>query len=191
MQNFAFVNLSKSQYLVQNHQFLCNHYNHMTSFSYLHLMDSGSTLATKKQLILFITIPAFDMSFELSLPHQSAFLLSDSVKGSARRLVKAALHEAARKREMRYSDLKKIDRGVRRHFHDDITVIVVFLDSNLIAEDHGPPVGNLVIVWLAEGLVAGKKNITGFRGTAMADYFIIGKEVTPSFMDPFGTGIGV
>lgn len=33
---------------------------------------------------------------------------------------------------MRYSDLKKIDRGVRRHFHDDITVIVVFLDSHLM-----------------------------------------------------------
>ncbi|GLT55125.1 hypothetical protein SLA2020_282740 [Shorea laevis] len=43
--------------------------------------------------------------------------------GSARRLVKAALQEAAKKREMRYSDLKKIDRGVRRHFHDDITVM--------------------------------------------------------------------
>ncbi|XVF55380.1 hypothetical protein PTKIN_Ptkin06aG0032400 [Pterospermum kingtungense] len=48
--------------------------------------------------------------------------------GIGRRLVKAALKEAARKREMRYSDLKKIDRGVRRHFHDDITVVVVFLD---------------------------------------------------------------
>nr|KJB47696.1 hypothetical protein B456_008G037200 [Gossypium raimondii] len=53
--------------------------------------------------------------------------------GSARRLVKTALKEAANKREMRYSDLKKIDRGVRRHFHDDITVIVVFLDSNLVS----------------------------------------------------------
>ncbi|WOL18598.1 putative protein phosphatase 2C 60 [Canna indica] len=53
--------------------------------------------------------------------------------GSARRLIKAALQEAAKKREMRYSDLKKIDRGVRRHFHDDITVIVVFIDSNLVS----------------------------------------------------------
>ncbi|KAG9137992.1 hypothetical protein Leryth_019371 [Lithospermum erythrorhizon] len=53
--------------------------------------------------------------------------------GSARRLVKTALHEAAKKREMRYSDLKKIDRGVRRHFHDDITVIILFLDSNLVS----------------------------------------------------------
>ncbi|MBA0572631.1 hypothetical protein Golob_002958 [Gossypium lobatum] len=54
--------------------------------------------------------------------------------GSARRLVKTALQEAAKKREMRYSDLKKIDRGVRRHFHDDITVIVLFLDSNLVSK---------------------------------------------------------
>ncbi|CAA7400152.1 unnamed protein product [Spirodela intermedia] len=53
--------------------------------------------------------------------------------GSARRLVKAALQEAARKREMRYSDLRRIDRKVRRHFHDDITAIVLFLNHNLIA----------------------------------------------------------
>lgn len=55
------------------------------------------------------------------------------VQGIARRLVKVALQEAAKKREMRYSDLKKIDRGVRRHFHDDITVVVVFLDSDLVS----------------------------------------------------------
>lgn len=56
------------------------------------------------------------------------------MQGSAKRLVKTAMHEAAKKREMRYSDLKKIDRGVRRHFHDDITVIVLFLDSNLVSK---------------------------------------------------------
>lgn len=49
-------------------------------------------------------------------------------------MVKTALQEAAKKREMRYTDLKKIDRGVRRHFHDDITVVVVFLDSNLVSK---------------------------------------------------------
>ena len=61
-------------------------------------------------------------------------------QGIARRLVKAALKEAAKKREMRYSDLKKIDRGIRRHFHDDITVIVVFLDPTMISKNfyHGP-----------------------------------------------------
>ncbi|KAK9070480.1 hypothetical protein SSX86_010882 [Deinandra increscens subsp. villosa] len=50
--------------------------------------------------------------------------------GVARKLVKAAVVEAARKREMRFSDLEKVDRGVRRHFHDDIAVIVLFLNCH-------------------------------------------------------------
>ncbi|XP_023529369.1 probable protein phosphatase 2C 63 [Cucurbita pepo subsp. pepo] len=50
--------------------------------------------------------------------------------GIAKRLVNAALHEAARKREMRYAEIKKLEKGIRRHFHDDITVIVVYLDHN-------------------------------------------------------------
>uniref|UniRef100_A0A6M2EF81 protein-serine/threonine phosphatase n=1 Tax=Populus davidiana TaxID=266767 RepID=A0A6M2EF81_9ROSI len=65
--------------------------------------------------------------------------------GSARRLVKAALQEAAKKREMRYSDLKKIDRGVRRHFHDDITVIVVFLDSNFVSRASSVKCSNISV----------------------------------------------
>ncbi|XP_004287972.1 PREDICTED: probable protein phosphatase 2C 78 isoform X1 [Fragaria vesca subsp. vesca] len=48
--------------------------------------------------------------------------------GIAKRLVRTAIEEAARKREMRYDDIKKLEKGVRRHFHDDITVIVIFLD---------------------------------------------------------------
>ncbi|KAH9672009.1 putative protein phosphatase 2C 38 [Citrus sinensis] len=55
--------------------------------------------------------------------------------GIARRLVKAALKEAAKKREMRFSDLKKIDRGVRRHFHDDVSVVVIYLDPGLIDQN--------------------------------------------------------
>ncbi|KAG6667966.1 probable protein phosphatase 2C 42 [Carya illinoinensis] len=62
--------------------------------------------------------------------------------GSAKRLVNAALQEAARKREMRYSDLRKIDKKVRRHFHDDITVIVLFLNHDLISSGmvQAPPI---------------------------------------------------
>ncbi|KAL3682814.1 hypothetical protein R1sor_000836 [Riccia sorocarpa] len=61
--------------------------------------------------------------------------------GIARRLIKAALQEAAKKREMRYSDLKRIERGIRRHFHDDITVVVVFIDHELLTrETNMPPV---------------------------------------------------
>lgn len=46
-------------------------------------------------------------------------------------MVRAALKEAAKKREMRYQDIKRIEKGVRRHFHDDITVIVMYLDHPL------------------------------------------------------------
>uniref|UniRef100_A0A1D1XK88 protein-serine/threonine phosphatase n=1 Tax=Anthurium amnicola TaxID=1678845 RepID=A0A1D1XK88_9ARAE len=50
--------------------------------------------------------------------------------GIAKRLVRAALNEAAKKREMRYDDIKRIEKGIRRHFHDDITVIVIYLDQH-------------------------------------------------------------
>ncbi|KAG8098258.1 hypothetical protein GUJ93_ZPchr0013g37929 [Zizania palustris] len=50
--------------------------------------------------------------------------------GIANRLVKAALKEATRKREVRFRDLKTIEKGVRRHFHDDISVVVVYLDRH-------------------------------------------------------------
>ncbi|KAI4348779.1 hypothetical protein L6164_009458 [Bauhinia variegata] len=55
--------------------------------------------------------------------------------GIARRLVKAALSEAAGKREMRYKDLQKLEKGIRRYFHDDITVVVVFIDHELLAKN--------------------------------------------------------
>ena len=29
---------------------------------------------------------------------------------------------------MRYKDILKIEKGIRRYFHDDITVIVIYLD---------------------------------------------------------------
>ncbi|KAE8698582.1 putative protein phosphatase 2C 34 [Hibiscus syriacus] len=50
--------------------------------------------------------------------------------GIAKRLVRAALQEVAKKREMRYGDIKKIEKGIRRHFHDDITVVVIYLDKH-------------------------------------------------------------
>lgn len=70
--------------------------------------------------------------------HAPNFLTSDLYsshnlllfQGIAKRLVKAALSVAAKKKEMRYDEIRKIDRGVRRHFHDDITVIVVYLDHS-------------------------------------------------------------
>ncbi|XP_076909607.1 putative protein phosphatase 2C 48 [Bidens hawaiensis] len=50
--------------------------------------------------------------------------------GIARKLVKAAVVEASKKRNITYSELEKVDRGLRRQVHDDITVIVLFLNCN-------------------------------------------------------------
>lgn len=50
--------------------------------------------------------------------------------GIAKRLVRAALEEAAKKKGMRYKDLTRVEKGARRQFHDDITVIVVYLDHS-------------------------------------------------------------
>ncbi|CAN6313659.1 unnamed protein product [Urochloa humidicola] len=49
-------------------------------------------------------------------------------KGVAMRLVRAAQLEAARKKEVKYEKIRTIEKGHRRHFHDDITVVVLFLD---------------------------------------------------------------
>lgn len=65
---------------------------------------------------------------------------SSPQNGIARTLVKAALHKAAMKREMRYSDLKNVEGGIRRHFHDDITVIVLFLNHNSPTQSFSGPV---------------------------------------------------
>ncbi|KAI4371266.1 hypothetical protein MLD38_019527 [Melastoma candidum] len=54
--------------------------------------------------------------------------------GIAQRLMKAAMKEAARKREMSFTDLKKVKRCTRRYFHDDITVVVLFLDHEMPVE---------------------------------------------------------
>ncbi|XP_075511385.1 putative protein phosphatase 2C 43 [Primulina tabacum] len=59
--------------------------------------------------------------------------------GVARRLLVSALRKAAKTREMPYNEIKKLDPGVRRHFHDDITVIVIFIDHEMLAIRNSPP----------------------------------------------------
>jgi pyruvate dehydrogenase phosphatase len=39
--------------------------------------------------------------------------------------VKAALKEVARKREVRYCDLRTVDRGMMQHFHHNISVLAL------------------------------------------------------------------
>ncbi|CAL9065793.1 unnamed protein product [Musa banksii] len=84
-------------------------------------------------LLLLVSSHAICFSFYLFFSfsyeeHSCIFLYIRYFFSFAKGLIKAALHEAARKREMRYSDLKRIDKKVRRHFHDDITVIIIFLN---------------------------------------------------------------
>lgn len=67
------------------------------------------------------------------------FLLYLNYQGIARRLLKSALNVAARKREMRYDDLKKVEKGIRRFFHDDITVVVIFIDHELLSKTQSVP----------------------------------------------------
>ncbi|KAF8397600.1 hypothetical protein HHK36_016520 [Tetracentron sinense] len=90
---------------------------------------SVQKLSTKDQFLIFASDGLWE---HLSNQEVVEIVHNYPRNGIAKRLVKAALREAAKKREMRYSDLRKIDRGVRRHFHDDITVIVLFLDQNMI-----------------------------------------------------------
>ncbi|KAK6117523.1 hypothetical protein DH2020_048743 [Rehmannia glutinosa] len=52
--------------------------------------------------------------------------------GIARRLVITALEKAAMTRQIPYNEVKKLDQGIRRHVHDDITVVVVFIDHEML-----------------------------------------------------------
>ncbi|KAK9699499.1 hypothetical protein RND81_08G177500 [Saponaria officinalis] len=100
---------------------------------------SVQKILPEDQFLIFASDGLWD---HLSNQDAVDIVYSNPRHGIAKKLVKAALCEAAKKREMRYSDLKKIDRGVRRHFHDDITVIVSFLDTHLVSRNtyRGPPV---------------------------------------------------
>lgn len=62
-----------------------------------------------------------------------------SFQGIARRLVEAALSIASRKRDMQYDNLKTIEKGTRRFFHDDITVVVIFIDHQLLENSNSVP----------------------------------------------------
>lgn len=82
--------------------------------------------------------------------------------GIARTLINAALNEAARKHEMRYSFLRKIKSGVRRHLHDDITVVVLFIDYDqlgLATSEHYQEIQSVDTVRIGQAnVVRGMKN---------------------------------
>ncbi|XVE49291.1 hypothetical protein DITRI_Ditri01bG0071400 [Diplodiscus trichospermus] len=78
---------------------------------------------------LFLIFASDGLWEQLSDKAAVDIVLNNPRAGIAKRLVRAALQQVAKKREMRYTDIKKIERGIRRHFHDDITVIVIYLDQ--------------------------------------------------------------
>jgi len=53
------------------------------------------------------------------------------MQGIAKKLLKKALTEAAKTKEIEYEELMKIDKRPegKRRYHEDITVIVVFLNQ--------------------------------------------------------------
>ncbi|KAI4367583.1 hypothetical protein MLD38_023305 [Melastoma candidum] len=83
-----------------------------------------------KQDDLFLIFATDGLWEQLSDEAAVEIVFKNPRPGIAKRLVRAALQEAAKKREMRYRDITKIKKGIRRHFHDDITVIVVYLDHH-------------------------------------------------------------
>ncbi|CAN1278151.1 Probable protein phosphatase 2C 43 [Linum perenne] len=56
--------------------------------------------------------------------------------GIARRLVEVALKKASRKSDLSYRELKQVAGGRRRSYHDDITVVVIFIDHELLLEQN-------------------------------------------------------
>uniref|UniRef100_A0A0E0BKT9 protein-serine/threonine phosphatase n=1 Tax=Oryza glumipatula TaxID=40148 RepID=A0A0E0BKT9_9ORYZ len=60
--------------------------------------------------------------------------------GSAKMLVKAALHAAAKKHNLHYSDLLKMDRDNPRHVHEDVIAVVLFINyDQLLKGKQGRP----------------------------------------------------
>ncbi|KAL1559591.1 [pyruvate dehydrogenase (acetyl-transferring)]-phosphatase [Salvia divinorum] len=55
--------------------------------------------------------------------------------GIAKRLLVSALERAGRIRRMPYEEIKKLDNGVRRHVHDDVSIVVVFIDHEMLDGD--------------------------------------------------------
>ncbi|KAE8735878.1 putative protein phosphatase 2C 34 [Hibiscus syriacus] len=92
--------------------------------------DPSIVIRKLKPQDLFLIFASDGLWEQLSDQEACDIVLKNPRVGIAKRLVRAAVQEAAKKREMRYDEIKRIEKGVRRHFHDDITVIVIYLDHS-------------------------------------------------------------
>ncbi|KAK6149219.1 hypothetical protein DH2020_016744 [Rehmannia glutinosa] len=52
--------------------------------------------------------------------------------GIARRLLLSAIEKAAKTKRMPYNEIKKLEQGMRRQVHDDITIVVIFIDPETL-----------------------------------------------------------
>lgn len=72
-----------------------------------------------------------DGLFELLSNQEAVDIVASSPrKDIARELIRAAMHRAAEKHEIPYSELLRMSAGERREYHDDITVVVFFFDHD-------------------------------------------------------------
>uniref|UniRef100_A0A0A9DKH9 p2C43 n=1 Tax=Arundo donax TaxID=35708 RepID=A0A0A9DKH9_ARUDO len=63
---------------------------------------------------------------------------------------------------MRYGDIKKLDKGVRRYFHDDITVVVVFIDHELRQQGSSASVPEISVRGFVDS--GGPSSFSGLNG---------------------------
>ncbi|XP_021861112.1 probable protein phosphatase 2C 25 [Spinacia oleracea] len=79
--------------------------------------------------------------------------------GIAKRLVQNTLKTVARKMKMKDEQLRDVEKGERRKYHDDITVVVIFLDHDLLNEEMSLPIAELSVQGFVDTCGPSKFNI--------------------------------
>lgn len=93
-------------------------------------------LKSDDQFIIF----ASDGLWEQINEQEAAEIVHNSPRtGIAKRLIRTALQVVAKKREMKYAELQGLERGTRRNYHDDITVVVIYFDHEAIKQQSSLP----------------------------------------------------
>ncbi|CAO2822138.1 unnamed protein product [Amaranthus hypochondriacus] len=121
----------KSPELAMDHSFPRFHFNEPIRRPVLTAEPSVCTRLLKPtdQFLIF----ASDGLWEHFTNEEAVELVHNSPRmGIAKRLVQKALKKVARRMNIKYEDLKNVKKGERRKYHDDITVVVIFLDHDLL-----------------------------------------------------------
>ncbi|RAL46695.1 hypothetical protein DM860_004974 [Cuscuta australis] len=96
------------------------------------VMSAEPSIVTRKLRPedLFLIFASDGLWEQISDQEAVEIVLKNPRRGIAKRLARAAVSEAAKKREMKSQDIRRIEKGTRRCYHDDITVVVVYLDHS-------------------------------------------------------------